>query len=122
MDPIEPTRAPAPPGRDLIPSGIIDIDTSGPAGDGPAVLIVGPRPIFPQRMLARGVAGTVVVRFDVGRDGLTENAEIVSSSHPGFENAARDAIARFRYRPRYVDGQPVATTGLLRQFRFEIEP
>ncbi|MEL6869423.1 MAG: energy transducer TonB [Pseudomonadota bacterium] len=95
----------------------------GPAGtdDGPAIEVMPVQPIYPRSMMARGVEGSVVVAYDVNAAGRVANARVVSSTHGGFEKAAVDAIQRFRYQPRVVDGQPIATPGLQKQFTFSIE-
>jgi hypothetical protein len=59
------------------------------------------------RGLALPPAGTVVVRYVVGIDGIPRDLEIVESVHPVLDAAAREAVARLRYRPGEYRGRPV---------------
>lgn len=88
--------------------------------DGPLVAIVRVRPVYPASAEARGLEGWVLVEFDVLADGRVANAYVVESSSRVFEKAALNAAQRFRYKPRVVDGEPVATAGIQNLFRFEM--
>ena len=92
-----------------------------PIVDGPLVAIVRVAPEYPTNLSARGLEGFVTVRFDVDENGRTTNIAVVDSSHSGFERAAVRAAAKFRYRPKVVDGQAVLTSGLQYRFRFELD-
>lgn len=87
--------------------------------DGPLVAIVRVQPIYPAVAEARGLEGWVLVEFDVRPDGGVANAIVVDSSSRIFENAALNAVYRFRFKPRVVDGVPQLTAGLQNLFRFE---
>ena len=88
--------------------------------DGPLVAIVRVQPVYPAVAEARGIEGWVLVQFDVLADGRVANAFVVESSNRQFEKSALGAAYRFRFKPRVVDGNPVATTGIQNLFRFEI--
>ena len=88
--------------------------------DGPLVAIVRVQPVYPAVAEARGLEGWVLVQFDVQADGSVANAFVVESSSRQFEKAALAAAYRFRFKPRVVDGNPVATAGIQNLFRFEI--
>lgn len=88
--------------------------------DGPLVAIVRVQPAYPAVAAARSLEGWVLVQFDVLPDGRVANAFIVDSSSRLFEKAALNATYRFRYKPRVVDGEPAATTGIQNLFRFEM--
>ncbi|MEM7612636.1 MAG: TonB family protein [Pseudomonadota bacterium] len=79
------------------------------------------KPMYPPKMLARGIEGSVIVMFDVTAAGRVSNPRIVSSTHRGFEKAALKAIERFRFKPRVVDGEPRSSENLRKQFNFELE-
>ncbi len=71
------------------------------------------RPLYPQRALTLGVEGHVTLEFTVDRDGRVVDPRVRSSQPEGmFENAALDAIRKFRYRPNTIGGQqhPCLTT------------
>ncbi|MEM7762631.1 MAG: TonB family protein [Pseudomonadota bacterium] len=85
------------------------------------VTIIAVEPIYPQRMLQRGIEGYVDVRYGVDQQGRAINVEVTARSHPGFERAALKALERFRYQPRVIDGRAVVVSGLEKRFTFEIE-
>ena len=67
--------------------------------------------------------GHVLVTFDVLPSGRTRNIRIVESDPPGFkdESSAR-SIARSRFRPQMVDGEPVLAEDVARDFTFYYTP
>lgn len=89
--------------------------------DGPLVAMVRVRPVYPPRAIAMNLDGWALVQFDVSSDGTVTNATVVESSHSVFDKAAIDAVLRFRYKPRVVDGVPQGMTGLRNLFRFEMD-
>ena len=102
-----------------------------PVVDGPATintlqngifvntLKVSPR--YPVAAAKKGLEGWVIVRFDVSALGLVENIAVVETSSTLFNKAATDAVARFRYKPRVVDGVAQPVRGLMNRFVFEME-
>lgn len=67
-------------------------------------------PIYPYKARQRRLEGRVRVRFLVGRDGTVGQIVIEEADPPGvFEDAVRDAVARWRYEPGRIAGEPVAT-------------
>ena len=67
--------------------------------------------------------GHVLVTFDVLPSGRTRNIQILESVPPGLkdESSAR-SIARSRFRPQIVDGEPVLAEGVARDFTFYYTP
>ena len=67
--------------------------------------------------------GNVLVRFDVTEHGRTENVRVVESVPPRLKDISTErAIKRSRFRPRMVDGEPVVSEGLARNFTFYYLP
>jgi len=67
-----------------------------------------PYPTSEQRMEREG---RVVIRVTIGPDGRVRAAQKVSATSNAFYEATeRHAMARWRFRPETVDGQPVETT------------
>ena len=62
-------------------------------------------PEYPARALDRGTQGWVDIEFTVAADGTTRDA-IVRAAEPAgvFDRAALQAVGRWRYEPRVVDG------------------
>ena len=56
----------------------------------------------------RRLTGTVVIEARVETDGAVKNVTVVSSPHPELSAAVEAALARERWRPAMVYGEPVA--------------
>lgn len=69
-----------------------------------------PRPQFPYRAKIKGVNGTVRVAFTVMENGNTDSVDILAAEPPGyFEEAARAAILKWRFKPGQKQGKTVRT-------------
>ena len=96
------------------------------------VRIMGPVPpaIFPVPSSKTGAPdpkslepGFVVVRFDVDRLGRVMDVTVVEADPANLlEKRVTDAARAAVFRPRYVDGAPVATTGLILRHAFRYAP
>ena len=61
------------------------------------------------------------LEFVVTETGAVRDAVVLAANPSGvFERAALKAVAKFKYKPRIVDGKPVETTGVRDRFSFEI--
>ena len=81
-----------------------------------------PPPEYPQRALARGVEGWVLVSFTIAASGAVADPMVVDADPPGvFDAAALRAVMRYRYRPQIVAGVPTPTPGMLLRIHFELE-
>lgn len=102
-----------------------DIELGGvglAGGDGDYLPIVKVAPVYPQRALARGIEGYVLVEFTVTRSGTVKDVRVIESEPPGiFDDAAREAAAKFKYKPRVVDGQPIEVAGVQNRITFQLE-
>ncbi|HWP95129.1 MAG TPA: TonB family protein [Gammaproteobacteria bacterium] len=131
-----PATAEHPPGVDLEPEGVVredaarrlpqsEVGTSdgerqadgpdgtcaagSPSGSEVAVVSVA-MPRYPADARREGVSGEVALAFTVNADGSVTDLEVVRAEPPDrFEQAAKRAILRSKYRPRMVNGVPVAT-------------
>ena len=78
-------------------------------------------PEFPQRASERNITGWVDVEFTVQPDGSVANVRATAGQPSGtFDNAAVDAVRRWRFRPVERDGEVVAQRARLR-IRFAVE-
>lgn len=76
--------------------------------DAPRAVVRTP-PIYPYRARQRRLEGTVQVRFLVQRDGTVGEIVIEAADPPGvFEDAVREAVARWRFEPGRLAGEAVA--------------
>jgi len=75
-------------------------------------------PVYPA--VARSMRTTGVVRVDVMVNELGEVAEVQRTSGPTLlQDAARDAVMKWRFKPFVRDGQPVRATGFV-SFNFSL--
>ena len=65
-----------------------------------------PRP-YPRVARQAGLGGRVTVRAVIAPDGSVESVEVFSSTNPLFNDAAVEAVRRWRYRPALMNGRPV---------------
>lgn len=103
----------------------INLDASGfglAPSDGEYLPIVKVQPIYPRRAQSRGIEGYVIVEFTVTKTGTTKDIRVVESQPPGiFDKASLAAAAKFKYKPRVVDGQPIEVPGVQNKITFELE-
>lgn len=70
-----------------------------------------PAPMYPRRALRRGDEGVVMVRVDVGPDGIPTSVGISRSSRSrDLDRAALEAVRQWRFRPAMADGRPTVGT------------
>lgn len=89
--------------------------------DGEYLPIVKVAPVYPTRAAARGLEGYVIVEFTVTQTGATKDIFVVESTSSLFERAAVDAAAKFKYKPRVIDGNPVEVAGVRNKITFVLE-
>jgi TonB family protein len=63
--------------------------------------------IYPPDMVLSAQCGLVKLRFVVDIEGRARNAYVISSTNPGLNQAALDAIAKWRFEPARRNGVPV---------------
>lgn len=108
------------------PSHIIDGPTGpdfGAMSDGDYLPVVRVQPTYPQRALERGIEGYAVVELTVASDGSVpkETIRIVAAEPAGyFEREALKAAAKFKYKPKVVNGQAQTVNGVRYQFSFNM--
>jgi len=64
------------------------------------------QPQYPPLARQARIQGTVVLEAVIGKDGTIQNLHVVSG-HPMLTNAALDAVKEWRYKPYYLNGEPV---------------
>jgi len=75
--------------------------------DEPARPLFQSPPNYPSELRRRKIEGTVFVVFVVDPQGKVENLRVERSSDPGFEQAALDAVRRWRFEPAVRGGAKV---------------
>jgi protein TonB len=92
-------------------------------GEGDYLPIVKVAPIYPRRALSRGIEGSCIVEYTVTRTGTVKDVQVVESECPRsvFKRASVDAAAKFKYKPRVIDGQAVEVPGVRNKFTYRLE-
>jgi protein TonB len=70
-------------------------------------------PVYPRTLRTQRLEGTVDVGFVITSKGTTQDPHAVSSTNEGFEQAAIDAVKKWRFKPATKDGKPVNTKVLV---------
>ena len=84
-------------------------DGSNKGGSSGVVPLVRVQPIYPMRATSRHIEGWVKIEFTVTAAGSVSNPVVVGASPPGiFDEAALDAIRKWKFKQKIVDGSPVA--------------
>ena len=106
-------------------SADVDVNIGGIGGfdmaEGEYLPIVKVAPIYPRRAQSRGLEGFCILEFTVTKLGTTENVRTVECSSPLFERASINAAAKFKYKPRVVNGEPIAVPGVQNKITFQLE-
>ncbi|HSQ43093.1 MAG TPA: energy transducer TonB [Fibrobacteraceae bacterium] len=65
-------------------------------------------PAYPEEARKAGVSGTVRCLLTIDENGMVSNVEILESpGNYGFEEAIREAVTKWRFKPAEVNGIPV---------------
>ncbi len=81
--------------------------------DGDAVPMLRIAPRYPERALARGIEGRVLVEFTITASGNVRDAHVIAAEPSTiFNQSAVEAVSQWRYTPKIVGGNPVERTGM----------
>jgi periplasmic protein TonB len=69
-------------------------------------LLVKTQPVYPPIAKAARVSGTVVLQATISKTGTIENLRVISGPAM-LQQAAKDAVAQWRYRPYLLNNDPV---------------
>ena len=104
--------------------------------DGEYLPILKVQPVYPARALQQELVGWVLVEFTVDEIGKVVNpiivdhcvalwrrSRVVCNDNPGkiFDKPALAAASRFKYKPRVIDGQAIATAGVRNMITFVLD-
>jgi protein TonB len=80
-----------------------------PGVDGDVIPIVRIDPQWPRQALLDGISGYVILEFTIEADGSVSDAVVVESQPRRlFDRNAIRAIYKWKFKPRVIDGRPVA--------------
>lgn len=78
-------------------------------------------PQYPIHAERRGVEGWVDLEFSISKTGRVIDPKVTDAKPAGmFDQAARVAVMKWRYRPKVDRGSPVERTGVRVRIRFEL--
>jgi len=90
--------------------------------DGEAVPLVTSAPDYPPRAITQGIQGWVIVEFAIDPQGRVFAPHVVEGQPAGiFDRAALNAITRYKYKPRVINGEAVSVEGIRQRIVFELE-
>ena len=78
-------------------------------------------PQYPSRAQSRGIEGWCIIEFTVTRNGTTANGKVVECTSSLFANASLKAAAKFKYKPRVINGTPIDVPGVQHKISYELE-
>lgn len=104
----------------------LDVGIEGNLGDlslaeGEYLPLVRVRPLYPRRAQSRGLEGHCDLELTVTPAGTTTDVRVIECSSSLFERSSIQAAQKFKYKPRVVNGTPVAVPGVKYRMTFQIE-
>ncbi|MDN3651311.1 energy transducer TonB [Thalassotalea ponticola] len=92
------------------------------ANDSAARPVMRVAPRYPIDAAQQGVQGWVVLSFDINEAGGVDNVQIIDSSPKRiFDKAAKQALRKWKYRAKVVDGKTIAQRGMSIQLDFKLD-
>jgi len=104
--PVEPPKPVPPPVVQRESPAVPDAPIRVSSGIVAAMLIFGPKPLYPPIARTARIQGTVRLEAVIGRDGTIQNLR-VAAGPPLLIAAAMKAVQQWRYKPTLLNGVPV---------------
>ena len=76
------------------------------SGVAQGLLIREVKPEYPSLARQARIQGSVILQALIGKDGSVQNLRVISG-HPMLVQAAMEAVKQWRYKPYYLNGEPV---------------
>lgn len=77
------------------------------AGQAPPVKLTTVAPRYPEEAKREGISGLVHLDIVIATTGTVSEASVVSSAHPSLNDAAIEAVRKWKYKPTTIDEEPV---------------
>lgn len=92
-------------------------------GEGEFLPIVKVAPVYPASASSRGIEGECLVEYSVTTTGATKNIRVIEDrcTYRGFKKPSIAAAARFKYKPRVINGEAVEVARVQNLFIFQLE-
>ncbi len=89
--------------------------------DGSATPLERANPVYPEDAKKQRIGGWVKLSFTISPNGKVTNVRVVDANPANiFNQAALDAVRSWKYRPKVVDGRPVAVEGQTVMLEFNV--
>ncbi|GAA5484237.1 energy transducer TonB [Haloferula sargassicola] len=89
--------------------------------DSPPQPVTKSQPVYPSRLLSKGIGGKVIVAVTVTADGRVAGAKVrTSSGNRELDDAALKAVRKWKFRPAVSGGRKTQATALV-PFNFEVK-
>ena len=111
---------PAPPEDPAAEVGFSDELGNLRLAEGDYLPLVRVLPEFPRTALSRGLEGYCDLEFTVTPLGTTADVRVIHCTNSVFERNSIRAVLKYRYKPRVVNGTPIAVPGLGLRITFDI--
>lgn len=92
----------------------------GFSSDGDYLPIVKPAPRYPSRAASRGIEGYCTVEYTVTKTGETRDIVVVDCPQKVFASASVKAAAKFKYKPKVIDGEAIEVPGVRNRFTYQM--
>ncbi|MFC6440761.1 energy transducer TonB [Bowmanella sp. JS7-9] len=91
------------------------------SSDGDYLPIVRQPAVYPRMAQSRGIEGWVIVEFTVTKNGSVRDPSVLQAEPQGiFERSAMDAVLKYKYKPRVVNGEATEVGGVTVKVTFEL--
>jgi protein TonB len=105
-----------------VKSNVIDIVNINNQRDSEARPIVRVNPKYPMEAHRSGIQGWVILAFDISKIGEVINIKVIDSEPKRvFDKAARQALRKWKYRAKSVDGKQIHQKNFTVQLDFNME-
>ncbi|NKC01661.1 MAG: TonB family protein [Pseudomonadales bacterium] len=106
-----------------IDNPIAQTPSIGASTDGGVMLIAKVLPVYPTFAEREGLEGYVDLQYEVNATGDVVNIEVINSEPRAgvFDDAAVGTVAKYKYKPRVVNGTAVTTSGVQTRVAFELD-
>jgi TonB family protein len=76
-------------------------------GQPPPVKLTTVAPIYPEEAKREKISGTVYLDIVIATNGSVSEASVLRGVHPSLNDAAIQAVGKWKYKPTTVDDEPV---------------
>ena len=120
------------PGVTTIPVTVTDITTGTETRhpdrggvlvvDGDFLPVMKVSPVYPVAARTKGIEGYTIVEYTVTTKGTTRDIRVIDSDQGTiFNKVSINAAAKFKYKPRVIDGTAVEVRGVKNKFIFKLD-